>query len=199
MKRILLLFTLIIASQFVFAEEQNVYNRFSNALGGFTGETSGTGLSYQHWFGSVGVQAAAGYSYSPEGISPAWAMYNSTTVLYDLFRYDVGVEVLFMLYENSYSQWFSGNLYLFAGLVHTGALRYSETYTETGTERIKTGETEPLYYPGIGIGAGVGFEPVLFEHLSFPLEFGYGGNWEFDSIVPKTAGIRIQVGLRYRY
>jgi hypothetical protein len=200
---------LIIVSVGVSAEEKSVYSEFNDALGGFAGEFGGSGLSYQHWFGSLGLQTAVGIFYYPEDSSLYQSSYDGTSYDLEVFTYNLGVEGQLMLYENTYNDWFSGNLHLFAGITHTGSIRKTITYTgevvtPTGgadpyTEYTVSGETGPLFYPGASVGFGIGFEPVFFQHFSVPLEFGLGGSWEFDSIVPVSAGLRVQGGLRYRF
>lgn len=166
MKKILILTVLCFFLVFsLSAEEKSVYEEFDQALGGFGGEISGWGLSYQQWFDKVGFETAGGFYYDG----------GST------FTYVLGAQAQFMLYEDFYSDWFTGCLYFFTGGKHGGDV------------------TASSYEPGIGIGAGVGVELVLFQHFSLPLEFGYGGVWKLSSIIPVSAGPQIQGGFRYRY
>ena len=166
MKKILLISFICFFTVFnLFAEEKSVYNEYDQALGGFYGEIGGKGLSYQQWFDDFGIEAAAGFMYSGG----------------DNFTFNIGAQVQFLVYQDSFGDWFTGGLYAWAGAL------YGATVSNTA------------YTPAIGIGAGIGVEPVLFEHFSIPLEFGYGGNWGFDSIVPTLAGIKFQGGLRYRF
>ncbi len=147
------------------AESESVFDEFDQAVGGFYGMVGGQGISYQQWFDTFGLETAAGFSY-----------YGG-----DTFDFNIGAQAQFMLYKDSFGDWFTGGLYAWGGGLY-GAL---------------VGQTS--YVPAIGLGAGIGLEAVFFEHFSIPIEFGYGGSWGFDSIVPKMAGVRIQGGLRYRF
>ncbi|MBI9107508.1 MAG: hypothetical protein JEZ04_12250 [Spirochaetales bacterium] len=166
MKKIILLSLLCFFLVFsLAAEEKSVYDEFDQALGGYYGDIGGWGISYQQWFGPVGFETAAGFAYDSQST----------------FAYVIGAQMQFMLYQDYFSEWFSGSLYFFTGGLHGG------TVSDTG------------YEPSLGFGLGIGFEPVFFEHFSTPIEFGYGGSWTLDSIIPTAAGVRVQGGFRYRF
>ncbi len=204
-----LLFSLFIVISAT-ADDENIFNTYDNALGGFFGPIAGSGLSHQHWFGKVGFQYAAGLFYYPEeqelyAISP---YYTADPVNVDEFTYNIGVEVQYMLYEDSYGDWFDGCLYLFLGGMHIGVMRTTYYYEEVTVnpedgspykEYRNTSVSEPVYVPGLAGGLGFGFELVFFDHFSVPFEIGIGGTWEFGSIMPVDAGLNPQAGIRYRF
>jgi hypothetical protein len=192
------------------AEDESVFKQYDDALGGFYGEIGGSGLSYQHWFDKFGIQASLGLSYYPEADASYVTSWSTDPVYVDLLNYDVAVEVQYMLYQDSYSDWLDGCLYIFAGGKHSGSIRNKYTYekvvvTPADTELDPydtfptTGKTGPYYTPGFTAGFGIGFEPVFFTHFSTPLEFGLSGAWELGSIIPVDAGLKVQAGLRYRF
>ena len=209
---------------------ETAFDRNSHALGVFVGSVGGLGLHYQHWFGNVGIQTAFGVFYSPEGdgIDPLflfgsyaeydtyeWREPGTELMYYSYYRtrlsYNIGIELLYRLYAEDFANWFSGNLYLFAGINHSGVDQFyydkkkveydydggSEYYwVEDPTKKIELG-----YTPNLSFGVGIGIEPMLFQHFSLPLEFGFGLYWagvEFDPNAIFIAPI-IQAGLRYRF
>lgn len=195
-----ILLSLLIVSA-VTAEDKNVFTEYDNSLGGFAGGIGGSGLSWQHWFGNLGIQTAAGLVYHPqEGLSYATS-FSAEPVVVENFTYNIGVEGQYMLYNNSYDNWFDGALYLFAGAMHTGSVQtvyqYSKVADGSGYIYENTGHSPLQYVPGVA--AGFGFELVLFDHFSVPLEIGLSGAWEYGSWVPVDAGIIPQAGFRYRF
>lgn len=207
-----LLFLLLLLSVMLSAataEEVNPFESFEDALGGYYGEIGGIGLSYQHWFGSFGIQTALGLMYYTDDMIDYSFSPNYTTEPYeaDIFVYNIGVEVQYMLYQDSFRDWFNGNLYVFAGGKHDGAVRTTYTYEEeiigtapnTYKEYPRTGQSDFYYVPLMSAGFGFGFEPVFFKHLSIPIEFGLMGQWEFGTAMPVNAGLTFQSGLRYRF
>lgn len=190
------------------AESLSPFEEFDDSLGGFYGEIGGSGLSWQRWFGEIGIEAAAGLSYLQEDTSYYATSWSTDPVDVDIFDYNVGAQIQYMLYKDSYGNWFDGNLYLFAGGMHTGIIRTTYTYEENilneGTdtqysEYRKSGETDPVYIAGFSAGFGFGFETVFFSHFSFPFEIGLCGVWEAGDVMPVDAGIKLQGGFRYRF
>lgn len=205
---ILLMFVIFVTAAAA-DEGKNVFETYDDALGGFFGPIAGSGLSYQHWFGNFGIQTAAGLFYYPEeaGAYATSPNYTANPVDVDEFTYNIGVEAQYMLYDDSYSDWFDGSLYLFLGGTHSGAFRTTYTYEEvlipTEGEPYKefqnTGVSDPRFVPGMSAGFGFGFELVFFDHFSIPIEIGLSGTWEYGSWVPVDAGLYPQAGFRYRF
>ena len=207
-KTLVILVLLCLAVFSVNAEELSPFDEFDNALGGFYGEIGGAGLSWQHWSGKLGVEVAAGLSYMQDDISYYASSWNTDDVDVDLFNYNVGGQFQYMLYQDSYGNWFDGNLYLFAGGQHTGVFRSTYSYKEVVynegldteySDYPTTGHTSPFFIPGFAAGFGFGFETVFFDHFSLPFEIGLCGVWELGSVMPVDAGIKFQGGLRYRF
>lgn len=133
----------------------DAYRPHPNAVGFFSGQLSGTGLHYQRWLGRFGFQITGGVLYSPTddanvlswsggysdeylwnepGTSKSYTSFYRTSLYYS-----VGAEFLFQIVAQDMAKWFSGNLYVFAGINHSGLTRYyyepmMETYLlEDGT------------------------------------------------------------------
>ena len=209
-KLLVLLFLIVVFLSAASAEETDAFETYPDALGGYYGEIGGTGLSYQHWFDKIGIQTALGIFYYPDDMieyatSP---VYNADSYDVDIFVYNIGIEVQYMVYQDSFRDWFDGNLYVFAGGMHDGRIRTTYTFEERVynedsdneyTDYPKTGESAPFYVPIFSVGFGFGFETVLFNHFSLPFEFGLMGAWELGTAMPVDAGLKIQGGLRYRF
>ncbi len=206
-KLALLLVLLLVSGVFVFAEEENVFSKYDQSLGFYGNSTGMMGISYQDWNGRLGYQVTGGFTYSDDYAFDVYS-YDGENVPVDIFSYNIGAEVFYMLYEDSYDDWLAGALYVFGNLTHIGSINTDITFTGTTitptegdpyTEYSASGETDPYFTPGIGLAVGVGFEIVLFDHFSIPVEVGYGGAWEFSSIVPVNGGFMAGGGFRYRY
>lgn len=168
------------------AETTNPMDAYPRALGGSFGPIIGTGLSFQRWFGETGVQSAAGVIYQPDE-----EMFSG-----DILWYLATVGGQRVLYRETFSDWFAGGLYAFAGLAQEGRIRQVASYPEDGAEP----EVRVLpFEPFVAIGGGVGIESVFFRHFSIPVEFGIRVQWLIPSIVPVNAGFVGGVGLRYRF
>lgn len=187
------------------AEDRDAFTEYPNALGGFYGEIGGTGLSYQRWFGKLGVHTAFGLLYTEEDTFYMEDAYSPESVTQTPFTYNLGAEVAYRVYSDSYLDWFDGCLYVFAGAMHTGNFVTTYNYEQTAVDvggvdtyayKDKSG---PAYVPVISPGFGIGLEFVFFNHLSIPFEFGLMGAWALGSIMPIDAGLKVQAGLRYRY
>ncbi|MDC7227522.1 MAG: hypothetical protein PQJ61_12225 [Spirochaetales bacterium] len=210
LKKLILLLVMSILLVFnASAEDESAFEEFDNALGGFYGDIGGTGLSWQHWSGKLGVQTSAGLWYLDNIYTSYDESWSEDDVDVEMFNYNIGVEIMYMVYEDSYSDWFDGCLYVFGGAKHIGKIVDTYSYKleivepDDGGDPYNTypttGSTGPRYVPAFAVGFGFGFEPVFFDHFSFPVEFGIGSEWEFDSWLPVDAGLKFQGGLRYRY
>lgn len=177
------------------------YETFPQALGGFYGPFSGTGLHYQRWFGQTGFHVAGGVIYVPYSDTDLW--YPDTTL-----DYAIGGEFQHRVYGEAFTNWLAGSLYLFAGAQHRGFIPVELVadgyYTDPNDESTWV---DPVFAVGsfqaqISIGAGIGIELIVFRHFSVPLEFGYGATWTPTEPVLANAfavGPNVQTGLRYRY
>ncbi len=178
------------------AEELTVFEKYPSSIGAFYGDVAGMGLSYQRWFSSLGFELAGGLWYTPIEN----AAYQEFA---EFFVYNIGVQAMYTLVSNNITDWISGNLYLFAGVIHYGHL-YQPCKT-TGTKENEVPVYEPDYSKSpilssdFGTGFGIGIETVLLKHFSLPIEFGIDGIWQSGIILPKKAGFFVQSGLRYRF
>ena len=177
------------------------YESFPQALGGFYGPFSGSGLHYQKWLGENGFHVTGGIVYVPYDDSDWW--YAGTTL-----DYSVGGEFQRRVYGEAFTDWLAGSLYLFAGGMHRGYIPIVEVaaayFSVPGDE---TTWVDAVYAVGsfqaeVSVGAGIGMELILFRHFSLPLEFGYGAIWTVTEPAfadAFTVGPNVQTGLRYRY
>ncbi len=204
-KLALLLVLLLISGVFVFAEEENVFDKYDQSLGFYANSIGMMGISFQDWNGRLGYQITGGFMYYDGYADNAYSDDGSSTTA-DILTYNLGAEVFYMLYEDSYDDWLAGALYLFGNLTHIGTVGAEISFvedpansTETFTAYKYSGESSPTFMPGAALAVGVGFEVVLFDHFSIPVEIGYGGAWEFDSVIPVSGGFMGGGGFRYRY
>jgi hypothetical protein len=181
------------------------YETFPKSLGFQYGEISGTGLSH-HWAnGTTSYQVAAGGIYVPYVSGDAMGFSFTDTTL----DYTVGGEAQFRVFGDAFTNWLTGQLYLFAGLNHRGYIPLelvSEGYEDT-SDPDRYLYVNAIYSPGsftpvIGLGGGIGIELVFFNHFSIPIELGYAVQWIPTS--PSLAeqfrlSLIPQVGFRYRY
>ena len=177
------------------------YDTFPQALGGFYGPFSGSGIHYHRWFGDTGLHANFGVIYVPFGTDMWWD--GGTTLDYSL-----GAEYQRRVYGEVFAPWLTGSLYVFAALRHRGyipVILVAEGYYADPED--PNTWVDPVFELGtyqaeLTVGAGIGVELILFRHLSLPVEFGYGANWtvtEPDLADAFAVGPNLQVGLRYRY
>lgn len=170
---------LLLGSPFSLPAEEgdSVYRQANEALGAF-GTTLGgrlTGLWGLHYLvegDGLGLHITLTAGYDPN----AYAPYDNT------FSYGTYLGLFHRVYQDAFADWLSASLYLFAGLLHDGGI------TPAGS-----------YRAGLGGQFGIGIEPVLIGHLSFPVEFGLGAGWELGSPLPTNGGFTLQGGFRYRY
>ena len=186
----------------LFAEDiEAPYEAYPQALGGFYGPFSGTGLHYQNWIGTSGFHVNGGIVYVPLDDGGWWP---SQTVL----DYAVGGEYQRRVFGEAFTNWLAGSLYLFAGGQHRGynpVEVVAEGYEIPDSDPVEW--VDPVYGVGayqaeLSVGVGIGIELILFRHFSVPLEFGYGATWTVTEPAFADAlsiGPNVQTGLRYRY
>ncbi len=164
-----LIVSLIFSSSALYAKD-TAYERWPSALGFSFSSLAGNpggGLHYQRWLDKLGFACTAGILYSPE------AFYGS------ILDYSVTASVQYRVYGADFADWFSGQLYVWGQAGHIGYIRSA---------------TSPLILDAV-LGVGIGIETILFDHFSFPLEFGYTGQFPIDTAV----NLSFSGGIRYRY
>jgi hypothetical protein len=177
------------------------WDLYPQALGGYYGPFSGSGLHYQRWSGDSGFHASGGIVYVPFNESDWWIADNT-------LDYSLGGEYQRRVYGESFTNWLAGSLFVFAGVQHRGFIPVelvAEGYYRDPDDT--TTWEEPVFAAGsyeaeVTIGAGIGIELVLFRHVSWPLEFGYGATWrptESALVDAFTVGPNVQTGFRYRF
>jgi len=195
---------LLFAGPVVAEEVEPPYETFPEALGGFAGQISGTGLHYHRWIGQNAFQVTGGILYIP--FDPTdyylYGLYDST------LDYSVGGEFQRRVYGEAFTNWLAGSLYLFAGGRHHGYIPINlvaEGYVVPASDPEEW--VDPVFAVGtfqaeVTIGAGIGMELILFRHFSIPIEFGYGATWimtEADLVDAFLVSPYGQSGFRYRY
>ena len=141
--------------------ESSVFDRFPAALGaqGVLALDTNTflgGLSWQYWFGPIGLQVSGG------GLVASDSSYN----------YNVFGSTQFRMYGADFNQWFSGALYGNVLLGHSGSGGASLAYV-------------PRLHAGVGIGIELVFlehlsPSVEFQYVSsIPLAGGEAFNLGF--------------------
>ncbi|MDC7227523.1 MAG: hypothetical protein PQJ61_12230 [Spirochaetales bacterium] len=200
MKKIIIV--IIFALLFIAAGfSDTVFDEYDESLGGQFSSISGVGLSYQRWFGKIGLQVGAGGFYAVE--TPGYTDFSSSPdpATLNLLDYNVGIGVQYMLFEDSFSDWFDACLYIVGGLVHFGYVENRYTYSDVAnsTNHYDFISKTTRYIPGLGTGFGIGFEFVFIDHISIPIEIALNGAWTTESWVPEDAGIKVHSGFRYRY
>jgi len=199
---IVMVFLLLLGTAFVAAEDDRRPDElFPEALGGFYGPFSGSGLHYHRWVGDNAFAVTGGIVYVPFDQADWWV--NGTTL-----DYAIGGEFQRRVYGEAFTNWLAGSLYLFAGGMHRGyipVVLLAEGYEVPDSDPPEY--VDPVYGLGtyqaeVTVGAGIGVELILFRHFSVPLEFGYGATWTITEPDPASAfavGPNVQTGLRYRY
>lgn len=165
-----------LAAEDAAASDADSWHDALGMYGATLGDDPSGGLQYQHWFDRAGYQITGGGYYSP----------NARTGR--KFAYAIMVEGLYTVFRNTYSTWLSGRLFLWALAGHRGYLSSADFYKD------ETLEDGTLALNAL-TGAGIGIDTILFGHFSFPLEFGYVGEF------PVNPGIQFSVsgGIRYRF
>ena len=193
---------LLLSAGTVAAEEpEQPHEIFPEALGGFAGQISGTGLHYHKWIGQNAFQVTGGILYVPFDLTEE-PLFDST------LDYSVGGEFQRRVYGEAFTNWLAGSLYLFAGARHHGYIPINlvaEGYVVPASDPEEW--VDPVFAVGtfqaeVTIGAGIGMELILFRHFSIPIEFGYGATWimtEADLVDAFLVSPYGQSGFRYRY
>lgn len=163
---------------------------FPQSVGVFGSSWNGGGLSYQRWFGRLGLGLTAGGTASPA----TYYGTDSTETTSNVFNwgYNVQLDILYRLYASNFWRWLSGDLFAFATIGHRGdneAIYMNPDKDTEGDEYYAKGSFVPTFSAGLGIG----YEIVLFRHFSAPIQFGYVVEWPF------TMNFCVAGGLRYRY
>ena len=184
MKRALIAAALavVVAGGLVWAEGAEnpplpAYEEFTQGLGFSGGELSGFGISYRNWVRpNLGIQVCAGALYLPAGLG--WGFGN-------LLEYWVSLEGMRTLYATEFTSWLFGQLYVFAGVQHSGFIPWIDIYEERAEGEfvydVYVGSIEGAFTPQIGAGIGFGVEVGLFRHLSGTFELGYAAFWQGTS------------------
>lgn len=162
------------------------YDAFNNALGMFASvipNGGAYGLHYQHWFNKFGFQITGGGFFDPDN---TWG---------STLDYSVLLEGLYSVYGNSFSEQIAGRLYTWTALGHHGFKPDNTISRLDNTLKDFVYEEDDSYYPNILAGLGIGIEFILFEHFSFPMQFGYMGEFPFKPGFGFSGG----TGIRYRY
>lgn len=146
------------------------------------------GICYQRWLTDNFALEAGG-------------MINMTTENYSYYStplwYDVWLEADFKIYEHYKNYNIASRLYLWVLAAHAGEWK-SDFVPETGhydlddkwVKDTPSYYTDPYLHAMIGAGVGVGFDLLLFSHLSIPIKFGFVGG---------TYGISMTVGTGLKY
>ena len=165
---------------------------FKNAVGVFLlGNISTTphvkGLQYQRWItNSIGFQTEGYVSYDSK-------------VYTDLQQYDFSVsgEFLVKLYETPHGYKFGSTLYAWALAGFHGFNKINYTYeSDIDGEYYTPGYNWDTGFKGdVMLGIGFGFDVMLFDHISIPLQFGFEGEFPNDI----SAGFCLGSGIRYKF
>jgi len=133
------------------------------------------GLQYQHWFNNrFGMQTEGFAYYNPDSNEE--------------LNYLICGEFLIKLYETQLTERSASNLFVWILAGHRG---YSEKEYD-----YNTGKT--LYSgfcPDALAGVGFGFDIMFLNHISFPVQFGFLGEFPYDTSV----GFSLGTGIRYRF
>lgn len=177
---VLVLILLLLPLHSLTSDEMTDYDTYTHALGAQLGVLSGWGLSYHQRINTTNaLQMTVGLLYDGNPENEPY------------LEYSVGLEWQRTLYSDTYANWFNGQLYAFLGINHTGYMIWDDE------------EEEMLpFVPLFGLGGGIGVELILLNHISIPLEFGYGAFiYPLEGELLKQLRINFlgQIGLRYRY
>ena len=180
--RKLIMVLLVVVTVPLFAQETDAkpaFSEFPQALGAYANSTLTGGLSWQYWIGKVGISITAG------------GLYSETYLFGNPLDYNVQAEVQYQVYGVDFTSWAGGVLYVLGLVGHRGIIPmvYTPDIDITMQGVYSTGP----YTPSFALGFGIGIEPILFRHLSFPIEFMYIGQFPLK-LEPSFGG-----GLRYRY
>jgi hypothetical protein len=167
---------------------------FPNAAGAYGSYMFGGGLSWQHWYGSLGIAVTAGGMAYPNSQYYGYDVTESATADFLVWNYNVQIDLMYRLFSSNFWKWLSGDLYAFATIAHMGSVT-AEFVDEDGDYAT----TDDAYYvpspyvPVLALGVGIGYEIILFRHFSVPLQFGYALEY------PLYVDFNFSAGLRYRF
>ncbi len=167
-------------------------DRNPNALGFQTGSISGSGLSWQRWFGPTGLQIAGGILYRPPGQTGFGFRH--------ILDYSVGVEVQRSVVASDFSERMAGQLYVVGGVNHGGIIE--EVWEEDPESENRPERSTGPFIPSVSVGVGLGIEFVFFEHFSIPFEMLYAAVWRgVEGSFPDQLAVDLapQIGIRYRF
>jgi len=195
-RRLLALFFMAALVTAAWADDGDVagtaYERWPSSLGYYTNSSGGAGLSWQRWYGDVGIAVAAGGTYDEAGLYVSSPYRYSMAVL----DYNAQVRLSRLIHAEAFSPWLSDNLHAVLYAAHRGFIGlepvrmpegfvYDDTYTETYTRM--------PYEAQFLLGGGVAVELTIFEHFSQTVEFMYVATWPL-ALVPAGGW-----SFRYRY
>jgi len=171
---------------------------FPSAVGVFGSTYNGGGLSYQRWNGQAGWQVTAGGKALPANYYSYWNYaLSGDKATTDAFNwgYNVQVDFLYKLYASNFWEWLSGDLFAFASVSHRGASAavWVDDSGDSGDTDYSGHYEDGEYIPTFSAALGIGYEITLFRHFSFPIMFGYMGEW------PLSVDFCVSGGMRYRY
>jgi len=157
---ILALTLLVLLAPAMAQDEPTIFERFPSALGAYGCTMTTGGLSYQHWFGRIGLQVSGG----------ALAY---TSGYYD---YNAQGTLQYMLYGEDFASWFSGALYANALLGHRG-------------QGSTTGDAyySPFFFLGAGVGIetvllrhlALNVEFMYIGSLPLQIDFGFAAGLRY--------------------
>ncbi|HPE89505.1 MAG TPA: hypothetical protein PLH55_08330 [Spirochaetales bacterium] len=165
----------------------SVYGRWPSSLGYSLNVVSGAGLSWQRWYGPIGVAVTAGGVYNEDTVN-ATSTFDYTTVVLD---YNAQLRLSRMLFAAEYSSALSTNLQAVALLAHRGYIACEETGYDP--ETYETIYERLPFAAEFMVGTGVAVELTYFEHLSQTVDFLYAASW------PPELSIAAGWSMRYRY
>ncbi len=177
-------FFLLILSLSPLSAQEDTFSQFPKALGVQAGFLSGFGLSYQSWGEKVGHQVAAGMMADP---SMTWGA--------DPLVYNLGYEMQYPMYTDSFDTWLAGRLYLFTGIRHRG---YIEAVYDSGSSTY----ANSAFTLEFSLGGGIGVEAVLFDHFAAVAEMANAVIWKSgDTALSDRVSVDLQpqLSLRYRF
>ncbi|OHD14830.1 MAG: hypothetical protein A2Z96_07885 [Spirochaetes bacterium GWB1_48_6] len=168
------------------------YEKYPSSLGYYVNTSGGVGLSWQHWYGSLGLAFAAGAMYNEEGDYP----FADTGYQLAVLDYSIQARLSWLLYAEEFSPWLSSNLHAVAYLAYRGLIGL-EAIVPTEEELDDPAYTDHYnkmpYESNFMVGGGVAVEMTAFEHFSQTLDFMYVAKW------PLSLDLAVGYSLRYRY
>ncbi|MCQ2592116.1 MAG: hypothetical protein MJ188_04970 [Treponema sp.] len=149
------------------------------------------GIQYQHWFDKLGFQTQGFVFYDN---NYGWNNYEDV----GKYNYSVTAELQVKLFEATIGLRSGTMLYAWAlaGVHGYNDSIYVNSKGEYGESNYVPGYNKaPEDFTNAVLGLGFAFDVMMFNHLSFPLQFGFTG--EFPSKF--TAGFTVGTGVRYKF